>query len=288
VVISGDGGDENFAGYDRFAGQRLAGYYGLLPAVLRKQVLGRIFNLVPESFGYKSLASKLRWLNEMSFLPSGERYAHSMSFLRYTELGKRSLFTAAAQRGIQNSDSTAKIIEHFNAPAANELLDRMLYTDLMTRIPDHLLAISDRMAMAHSIEARAPMIDHQITEFAASLPCDFKLRGRKLKYCLRQVALRYLPHELVERPKQGFGFPLARWMRSDLKNFLDTLYRESRFVERGIFEPTELRRLLDEHIGGKADHNFRIWIWINLELWHRMFFEGSDIAALGEFIEARL
>jgi asparagine synthase (glutamine-hydrolysing) len=288
VVLSGDGGDENFAGYDRFAGQRMAELYGLLPAVLRRQVFGRLFKLVPETFEYKSLASKLRWMNEMSFYSSGERYAHSMSFLRFTDAHKQALFTPAARERIADTDSTGKILEHFNAPAASELVDRMLYTDLMTRMPDHLLAIADRMSMAHSIESRPPLIDHKITEFAASLPGHLKLRGRKLKYCLRQVAARYLPRELIERPKQGFGFPIAHWLRTDLRHFLDNLFRESRFVELGLFDGAEVRRLLDEHIGGKADHNFRIWIWLNLELWYRMYFENQSVEALGAFIEARL
>ncbi len=288
VVLSGDGGDENFAGYDRFAGQRMAELYGLLPAVLRRQVFGRLFKLVPESFEYKSLASKLRWMNEMSFHSSGARYAHSMSFLRFTDVHKQALFTAGARARIANADSTGKILEHFNAPAASELVDRMLYTDLMTRMPDHLLAIADRMSMAHSIESRPPLIDHRVTEFAASMPGHLKLRGRKLKYCLRQVAARYLPRELIERPKQGFGFPIAHWLRTDLRVFLGNLFRESRFVELGLFDGAEIRRLLDEHLHGKADHNFRLWILLNLELWYRMYFEDQSIDALGEFIEARM
>ena len=288
VVLSGDGGDENFAGYDRFAGQRLAGFYSLVPAGLRRQVFGRLFNLVPESFGYKSVASKLKWLNDMSFYTAGERYARSMSFLRFTNEGKDALFTGAAVKRIANTDSVGKILEYFNDGTATELLDKMLYTDLMTRMPDHLLAISDRMSMAHSIEVRPPLIDYKVTEFAASLPCDMKLRGRQLKYLLRKVASRYMPQELIDRPKQGFGFPIARWLRTDLAKFLTTLFKESRFVELGIFRQEEIDRLVSEHISGKADHNFRIWILLNLEIWHRMCFEGQSPEEMRAFIDKRL
>ena len=287
VALSGDGGDENFAGYDRFVGQRLAGLYSLVPAGLRRHVFGKLFNLVPESFGYKSMASKLKWLNDMSFYDAGERYARSMSFLRFTDEGKQALFTTEAKAKIVDSDSVGKILGFFNDGTASELLDKMLYTDLMTRIPDHLLAISDRMSMAHSIEIRPPMIDYKITEFAASLPCNMKLHGKTLKYILRQVASRYMPQALIDRPKQGFGFPIARWLRTDLAKFMTELFRESRFVALGIFRQEEIDRLASEHISGKADHNFRLWILMNLEIWYRMCFEDCSTSDMREFIDAR-
>lgn len=287
VVLSGDGGDENFAGYDRFVGQRLAGLYSVLPAGLRKHIFGRLFNLVPESFGYKSLASKLKWLNDMSFYTAGERYARSMSFLRFKDEDKATLFTDEAKTKIANSDSVGKILQFFNDGTAEELLDKMLYTDLMTRIPDHLLAISDRMSAAHAIEIRPPMIDYRVTEFAASLPCNMKLRGRGLKYILRCVASRYMPQELIDRPKQGFGFPIARWLRTDLAKFMQTLFSESRFVALGIFHQEAIDRLVTEHISGKADHNFRLWILINLEIWYRMSFEEKTVDDMHAFINTR-
>ena len=288
VVLAGDGGDENFAGYDRFAGQRLAEVYSLVPACIRRHVFGRLFKMVPESFGYKSIASKLRWLNDMSFYSAGGRYARSMSFLRFTQEAKEALFTPEAMSRIADLDSIGKILGYFNDGTATELLDRMLYTDLMTRIPDHLLAISDRMSMAHSIEIRPPLIDYRLTEFAASLPTKLKLRGtgRGLKYILRSVASRYMPQELIDRPKQGFGFPIARWLRGDLANFQRNLFKQSRMVELGLFRQAEIDRLVEEHIGGKADHNFRLWILINLEIWHRMRFEGKSAGEMREFIQA--
>ncbi len=290
VVLSGDGGDENFAGYDRFAGQKLASMYGLIPACVRRHVLSPLIGLVPESFGYKSLAGKLRWLNDIGghATSKGAMYARSMEILRFTDETKAALFTDKAMQGIADSDSTAKILQWFDSGAATDFVDKMLYTDLMTRMPDHLLAIADRMSMAHSIESRPPLIDHKVTEFAASLPASIKLRGtgRGLKYILRQVARRYMPDELIDRPKQGFGFPIALWLRSDLRPLMENIYKNSRFVEMGLFNAAEFKRLLDEHVGGKADHNFRLWILLNLELWHRMYFEGMDTGRLAEFLDA--
>lgn len=286
VVLSGDGGDENFAGYDRFAGQRLAEIYSVLPAWLRRQVMARAIRLVPESFGYKSLAQKLAWLNDMSFYSSGERYARSMSFLRFTEESKERLFTPAAQARLTDRDSVGKILSFFDAEAAEDLVDRMLNTDLMTRMPDHLLAITDRMSMAHSLEVRPPLMDYRLVEYAASIPADLKLRGRSLKYILKKVAARYLPPELITRPKQGFGFPIARWMRTELAVFLRNLFARSRFVELGLFDGAYMSALLEEHLSGKADHNFRLWILLNLEIWQRHCIEGQSVEQLREFVDS--
>ena len=277
VALAGDGGDELFAGYDRFSGHRLVDYYCVLPRWFRERVMRRLVRLVPDSYGYKSLAQKARWLNEMSFLSSGRRYAQSMSFLRFTDEAKRALYTDRARAAVEGEDSMSKILEHFEADCVDELVDRMLYTDLMTRLPDHLLVIADRMAMAHSLEVRPPIVDYRVVEYAASIPASLKLKGRTLKYILKRVASRYLPRRLIHRRKQGFGFPLAQWMRGELAGYVRGLMAESRFVELGVFERAAIDRLLDEHIGGRADHNYRIWILINLEMWYRLFFEGQSI-----------
>ena len=284
VVLSGDGGDELFAGYDRFAGQRLATIYALLPASLRRTLMRRLIGLVPESFGYKSIAQKLQWLNEMSLLEAGDRYASSMSFLRFTEDAKRSLLTPSALTGLAGLDSADKILVHFNSPNARDLVDRMLYTDLVTRIPDHLLPIVDRMSMAHGLEVRPPLLEHRMVELAGRLPANLKLRGTKLKYILRQVAARYLPRELVERPKQGFGFPLARWMRTDLARLLREVISDSRFIMAGVFSRPYVERLLHEHLDGRRDHNFRLWILFNLEVWHRLSLEQQPLGEVSEWI----
>ena len=288
VVLSGDGGDENFAGYDRFAGQRLAAVYGLLPRWFRRRVMARLMARVPESFGYKSLAQKLAWLNEMSFHEAGARYAQSMSFLRFTPARKEALFTPAARARLRDDDTVAKVLRYFEADNADELVDRMLFTDLMTRMPDHLLPIVDRMAMAHSLEVRPPLIDHRVVQFAASIPAEMKLRGRDLKHILKVVAARYLPRELIERPKQGFGFPLGVWMRSELAPLLHNLFAESRFVQEGLFEAETMRLLLREHLDGRANHDFRLWILLNLEYWYRLYFDGASLEQLDELTERLL
>jgi len=285
VVLGGDGGDENFAGYDRYAGQRIVDFYCMLPRWFRKTVMKKIVDRIPESFGYKSVAQKAAWMNEMSFYESGERYAQSMSFLRFTSESKDLLFTEHAKARIDDRDSMSKILTHFDSDHVDEFIDKMLYTDLLTRMPDHLLVIADRMSMAHSLESRSPLIDYKVVEYAASIPADLKLKGKNLKYLLKKVAARYLPRELIYRKKQGFGFPLGIWMRNDLKDFLINLFNESRFVELGIFNRSYVDHILDEHLSGKTDHNYRLWILINLEFWYRLYFENGTIDSMREDVD---
>ena len=288
VVLGGDGGDENFAGYDRYAGQRLVDYYCLLPQWFRQGIVKKISDRIPESFGYKSMAQKAAWVNEMSLFSGGERYAQSLGVLRFTHESKRKLFTESAIQSLGDPSSGEKILQFFNADNADNVVDKMLYTDLMTRIPDHLLTIGDRMTMAHSLESRAPLIDYKVVEFAATIPANLKLnnralKGNHLKYILREVASRYLPQELITLKKQGFRFPLGIWFRTDLKDFLRRLFDQSRFVELGLFEKSYIDNLLEEHISGKVDHNYRIWVLLNLEFWYRMYFEGETVESMKEF-----
>ena len=288
VVLSGDGGDENFAGYDRFSGNQLVDYYCLIPSWLRQNVIKKVVDRIPETFAYKSFAQKAAWVHEMSNYTHGERYAQSLGFLRFPLDAKEQLFTPFAKDQIKDYDSSAKILEYFDAENAEHLIDRMIYTDLMTRMPDHLLSVVDRMTMAHSLESRAPLIDYKVVEYAASIPGELKLKGYKLKYILRKLASRYLPPPLIRRKKVGFGFPLGIWMRKDLRHFLKKLFDRSRFVALGITDNTYLQNLLNEHISGKADHNYRLWILINLEIWYRLYFENETIGSLHSFIDGLL
>jgi asparagine synthase (glutamine-hydrolysing) len=285
VALTGDGGDESFAGYDRFAGQRLLDYYCLLPEWFRRTIAQRIVERLPDSFGYKSMAQKARWLNELSLFRRDERYAHSMSFLRFTQHAKQELFTSRAKINIDDYDSNQKILAFFQSDNVDDLVDRMLYSDLMTRMPDHLLVTVDRMSMAHSLEARSPLVDYKVVEYAAALPGDIKLRNGQLKYILKKVAARYLPRELIERKKQGFGFPLARWMRTELREFITNLFAQARFVELGIFDGAYINRIIEQHLSGQVDHNYRLWLLINLEIWYRMSFEDRDVQTMRDEID---
>jgi asparagine synthase (glutamine-hydrolysing) len=222
------------------------------------------------------MAQKLRWIQAMARLEDGERYAESMSFLRFTEGSKARLFTESARSQLDGASSTEKILVHFEAHNLDDLVDRMLYTDLMTRMPDHLLPIVDRMSMAHGVEVRAPFLEHKIVEFGMRIPGRLKVRRGSLKHILRSVATRHLDREIVQRPKVGFGFPIAHWMRGELRPLMERVIAESRFVEAGFFNRSYMSKLLSEHVDGRMDHNYRLWLLLNLEVWQRLHIDGSD------------
>ena len=224
VVLGGDGGDENFAGYDRFSGNRLVDYYCTLPMWFRKTVMKKLISQIPESFSYKSLAQKAAWVNDMSMFPHGTRYAQSMGFLRFRMEEKQDLFTESAKAQIKDVDSIEKILVHFQSDSADHLVDRMLHTDLMTRMPDHLLVVVDRMTMAHSLESRSPFLDYKVVEYAASIPAGLKLQGKNLKYILKKLASRYLPKDLIYRKKSDLDFLWESGCDRNSKAFSSTYF----------------------------------------------------------------
>jgi asparagine synthase (glutamine-hydrolysing) len=286
VALSGDGGDESFGGYDRYVGQRLVDIYCMLPAALRRRIMPRLIAAVPETFSYKSLAQRLSWIQAMSETGGGERYARTLGALRFTPEERAALFHPQVIQSLDDPDTVAKVLRYFDAPNVESLTDRMLYTDLMLRVPDHNLVMGDRMSMACSLEIRSPFVDPRMVEFAAALPDRMKVRGRKLKYLLRRVAERYLPREITRRPKQGFGFPVGQWMRRDLKALVESRLGDSRLVAHGVFRPEAIARLLEEHMGGRVDHSYRLWLLLNLEIWHEIYIDGRSPQLLREEIRA--
>jgi asparagine synthase (glutamine-hydrolysing) len=271
VVLGGDGGDELFAGYDRYLGNQLVDLYCLLPRGIRRRVIEPLLLRLPDNYSYNNRVQKLRWLMAMSHSSAGERYAQSASFLRFGQAHKQALYTGQLWRQLGDTDTAGDLLSFFEASNASDPIDRMLYADTKTRLPDHLLMIADRMTMAHSLEARSPYVDYQVAEFVAALPARLKLRGRTLKYIQRQVAREFLPEALIHRPKQGFSFPLAYWFKEKLRPLAELTFRDSRLAAEGYFQQPAMLALLDEHVNGGVDHNYRLWLLLNLELWYRMF-----------------
>jgi asparagine synthase (glutamine-hydrolysing) len=158
----------------------------------------------------------------------------------------------------------------------------MLLVDCMTRLPGHLLMLVDRTTMAHGLESRSPYLDLRLVEFMAALPARLKLSGRRLKRLQKRVAADLLPEEILARPKQGFGLPLGYWLQNQLRVPARRLLESSELVAAGYLDPASLCQLLEEHETGRVDHNHRIWMLINLELWHRLFIGGADRDELRE------
>ena len=286
VVLGGDGGDELFAGFDRYTGSRYIDRYRFIPLAFRKYFMGPVLNRISDSFTYKSMTQKLRWVHQLSLQETAaEQYAEATSFFRFTHDQKRALYGDALWQELGSKDSAQELVEPFNNAEADDLLDRMLYTDFVTRLPEHSLALTDRMTMAHGLEARSPFLDHELVEFLAKVPGNIKVQNNQPKYLMRKLAADYLPAPILQREKQGFMFPIAYWFRTDLFPLVSQTLENSHFVKEGWFRKETIQRLLAEHRSFKQDHHVRLWMLMNLELWHQLFIEGVEQQALAERLQ---
>jgi len=288
VVLTGDGGDEIFAGYDRYFGFRWVNLYAALPVGLRRYLLGPAIHSLRDSSSYKNLTQKARWVHDLSFYEGGRRYAQATAFFRFGEEGKGGLYSPAVAAQLAETDPMESVIRGFEEAEARNDLDRMLQADIATRMAEHSLMLSDRMTMARSLEARSPLLDHRLAEFVASVPASLKMRGKTLKYLLRRVAAPYLPPAILKRPKQGFMFPLGYWMKGPLLPVIQHLLDRSRLVEEGIFRREPIDRLVAEHVAHKADHHVRLWMILNVEIWYRMYVRGERLEDLTGLLRERL
>jgi asparagine synthase (glutamine-hydrolysing) len=289
VVLGGDGGDELFAGFDRYLGVNYIDYYALIPPLIRRKVIGPLVDQVRDSFNYKSITQKLRWAHRLSMVSGkGERYAEATCFFRFDHRDKQSLFSEALWTRLGHLNSAHIIVDQFDNAKAEDAIDRMLYADLMTRLPEHSLMLTDRMTMAHGLEARSPYLDHELVEFLAAFPSKMKIRRTKLKYVLRQLAVDYLPEQIVKREKQGFMFPVAHWFRGELYPFVERSLLDSYFVREGIFRQDMVVRMLEEHRRNQVDHHVRLWMLLNLELWHQMYVEQDDVTRAEQKVQRYL
>ena len=276
VVIGGDGGDEGFGGYVRFTESRLMAAYQWIPAGLRRSLIGPVLERLPDSYGYYSLAAKARWVHAMSLVDGADKQYLAMTHFGFAEGARDRLFSAEARARVTRPDSGRWIAEHYDSESCAEEIDRRLYTEQMTRMPEHFLQIADRMSMAHGLEQRAPLVDRQVAEFAARLPAEYKIRPGELKIILREVARRFYPAELIDRQKMGFKFPLARWFQGPLASFITRALGEAHLFGAGLFDKGYVDELLEEHKSGRVDHNLKLWNLLNLEVWYRLFIAGDS------------
>jgi asparagine synthase (glutamine-hydrolysing) len=274
VALGGDGGDELFGGYDRYYGNRYVDHYTLLPKAFRQHVMPRLLRLMPDGFWYKSLSHKLRWLNQLSFVEGGRRYARGLGYFYFTDEFRQVLYGDKLREVIDHFDPEAQLCAYFDCDNAREAVDKMLFADSMVRLPDHSVMILDRTTMAHGLEARAPFLDHKLAEFVARIPASFKVRGRTLRYLQARLAERYLPPPLLRRGKQGFSSPLPYLLANEFRHLFKAFLFNSHLVHNGYLRDEPIQRLLVEHLHGKVDHGNRLWLLCNAEIWYRMAIEG--------------
>jgi asparagine synthase (glutamine-hydrolysing) len=277
VALSGDGGDELFAGYPTYLAHRAASVYGWLPGLLRRGVVGPLARALPVSTRNFSLDFAAKRFVSGEGLSTPERHAVWMG--SFAPEAKRRLLSADLRRALSEDDDFESVRALWAECDAPDELSKVLHLDLGLYLQDDVLTKVDRASMACSLEVRNPFLDYTVVEFAAALPPSFKVRGLTTKFLLKQVARKRLPAEIVTRPKKGFGVPMAAWLKGPLRELaLETLAPE-RLRRAGLFDPAEVKRLLDEHLAGTADHRKPLYTLLAFELWREAWIEGRPAAA---------
>ena len=266
VALNGDGGDENFAGYDRYNAVKLYFSLKFLPG---KKIL-------------KKTNEILYYLTQLRIFHKGARFLSSFEedfisfYVRligyFQEEQKEKLYHPDLKKLIENSKGSNFLRKIFNK-TTGEWLDRILYLDINSYLPDDLLVKVDIASMAHSLEVRSPFLDHEFMELCAKIPSNLKVKGHNKKYIFKKLALKYIPKECIFRPKTGFGVPLEFWFKNELLNFLKERILSQEFLNYG-FNRNFLEQLIKEHQKGIRNHAYRLWALLILEEWLKIFFRS--------------
>jgi asparagine synthase (glutamine-hydrolysing) len=271
VALNGDGGDECFAGYERYAAMSIAQKYANLPATLRDSVIANVVGALPGFDARQNPLRKAKRFIAAASLPTVERYLRWVS--AFDDAAKQDLYSEAFRHDTARFRS-ASILEPWFAKANGAgIVDASLLADTMTYLPNDLLVKMDIASMAVSLEARSPFLDHHLMEFAAGLPEKLKLRRLTTKYLLKRVLRKLVPAENLNRSKMGFGVPIGHWFRGAMQPFLRETLLSEKALGRGLFRPEKVRQLIDSHVTAKADHSHRLWSLLMLELWYQRFID---------------
>jgi asparagine synthase (glutamine-hydrolysing) len=268
VALNGDGGDESFAGYPRYVVNLASARLERLPLALRR-ALSAVGLLVPESGTIDSWNSRIRRAAETVTLNGASRYVAYMTHLNGVR--RERLYTDEYRELVGQSVASQVLERPWRDSGAASVVDVMLDVDIQTYLPDDLLVKMDIATMAASLEARSPLLDHELMQFAASLPAELKVRGREKKVVLRAALRGWIPDEILDAPKRGLRLPLGDWFRGELRDFTRDVLLDPRAIGRGWFREAYVRQLLDRHRDGVQDHSQGIWTLLMFELWHQEF-----------------
>jgi asparagine synthase (glutamine-hydrolysing) len=270
VALNGDGGDEAFAGYQRYWLDPWANRYLKLPALFTQNLVPAIAGALPErgdrpvGGNFLSGVKRLEQVSEVDARASLLRWGSYFS-----PEDKSGLWQPEFRQMLDLHRSEHYLVEHFDSAPADSFLDRTLYSDMKTYLPGDLLVKADRMTMAHSVEGRSPFLDHELAGWAARLPQEMKVRGRTGKYLLRKAFAKDLPPEVVGRGKQGFGIPVGAWLRGPLASWSKDLILDPQSKLSTWFQPAALRALFEEHQARRRDHGKKLYALAMLATWAR-------------------
>ncbi|HEU4906248.1 MAG TPA: asparagine synthase (glutamine-hydrolyzing) [Solirubrobacterales bacterium] len=264
VALNGDGGDESFAGYQRYSSNMLAARLERLPGGLRRG-LAAAAGAAGRAADPRALRSRIARFGGRLGGGRERRYLDQVNV--FDAAGRASLYSTEFAAAVMPDQADEALLGPWREASGAELLDQLLEVDASVYLPGDLLAKIDIATMAFSLEARSPLLDHELMELAAAIPTAHKARGAQRKIALRGALRGRLPDEVLDGRKQGFELPVARWLRGDLAPFAREVLLDRAAAERGWARPEAVAALLDEHLAGAADHGRRLWSLLSLELW---------------------
>ena len=278
VILSGVGGDELFGGYRRYLGDGLQRYYRLLPQAVRSRMLPALLARLPQD-RHTSWKNYVRYagafVNSAELGPTG-RYMSYVSVFSPALLGELLKANGTPQTASNNGAASTTLKNYFARCSSADSLNQIEYVDIKTSLADDLLALTDKMSMAASIECRAPFLDHELVELTSRIPSNLKVRGLEMKYLFKKVVKPWLPEEILRRKKRGFGAPMGAWLRNDLKALVQETLSETQVKRRGLFHWEVVQKVISSHDQQRGDHTDQLLALINLELWCRIFLDGND------------
>ena len=271
VVLSGDGGDELFGGYETYLADRWARYYQRLPGLVRAGLIE------PFTAALRPQSVKKGVVNKAKRFVEGLAYAPALSHTRWRLFDgngvRDTLFTPEAKSAI-TVPVEQHVLDLFRRAGEREPLNRSLYVDLKSYLCDNILVKVDRMSMAVSLETRVPYLDRELVELAFRIPQRHKVGLRQTKVLLKRVAARHVPSECVYRPKEGFSIPIKNWLGTEFRPLLDELLDPSRLRQEGLFAPACVERLKTEHLDGRTNHSHVLWSLMVFQAWRRLWLDG--------------
>ena len=272
VCLSGEGGDEVLAGYDRFRASKANAYYNLIPGWVRRNIAGPLVDALPDQPQKKGAINIVKRFIEGGLLPDDGKHMRWQYFSSPEH--EQSLFSDRMAGGV-SMDPFSPVRRHTERSNASNRLDEEIYVDLNLPMPEIVLMKADRMSMAHGLEVRVPFLDHEFVEFCATIPANQKLRGFETKHIFRSAMRGIVPDKILGRGKQGYSLPIKNWLRNEMRDHMREVLTTSPLI-RDAFNGDYVERLVSEHLEYKVNHSHVLWALMNLGIWHRQFVEDGS------------